>query len=89
MNRLAGKVAIVTGAGRGIGAAIARAFVREGAAVAIAELDAALAEESADAIARDTAGARVLAVPTDVARPSRSRRRSRARSAHSARSTCS
>ncbi|MGV5657466.1 SDR family oxidoreductase, partial [Burkholderia pseudomallei] len=57
-----------TGAGRGIGAAIARAFVREGAAVAIAELDAALAEESADAIARDTAGARVLAVPTDVAR---------------------
>ncbi|AJX71877.1 SDR family oxidoreductase [Burkholderia pseudomallei] len=68
MNRLAGKVAIVTGAGRGIGAAIARAFVREGAAVAIAELDAALAEESADAIARDTAGARVLAVPTDVAR---------------------
>ncbi|KGU94642.1 short chain dehydrogenase family protein [Burkholderia pseudomallei MSHR4377] len=68
MNRLAGKVAIVTGAGRGIGAAIARAFVREGAAVAIAELDAALAEESADAIARDTAGALVLAVPTDVAR---------------------
>ncbi|EIP88121.1 short chain dehydrogenase [Burkholderia humptydooensis MSMB43] len=68
VNRLAGKVALVTGAGRGIGAAIARAFVREGAAVAIAELDAALADETADAIARDAADARVLAVPTDVAR---------------------
>ncbi|AOJ70674.1 MULTISPECIES: SDR family oxidoreductase [Burkholderia] len=67
MNRLAGKVAFVTGAGRGIGAAIARAFVQEGAAVALAELDAALAEETVDAIARDVADARVLAVPTDVA----------------------
>ncbi|AIO65996.1 SDR family oxidoreductase [Burkholderia oklahomensis] len=66
MNRLAGKVALVTGAGRGIGAAIARAFVREGAAVALAELDAALAEETADAIGRDVADARVLAIRTDV-----------------------
>ncbi|ABC37253.1 SDR family oxidoreductase [Burkholderia thailandensis] len=67
VNRLAGKVALVTGAGRGIGAAIARAFAREGAAVAIAELDAALADETVDAIARDVADARVLAVPADVA----------------------
>jgi 3alpha(or 20beta)-hydroxysteroid dehydrogenase len=38
MPRLEGKVAIVTGAARGMGAAIARAFVAEGAKVALADL---------------------------------------------------
>ena len=63
MNRLEGKVAVITGAGRGIGAAIAGAFVREGAAVVLAELDIALARETA---ARIGLADNVLAVQTDV-----------------------
>jgi NAD(P)-dependent dehydrogenase (short-subunit alcohol dehydrogenase family) len=66
MNRLAGKVAIVTGAGRGIGAAIALAFAREGASVVLAELDVGTARETAARIADETGSQNVLAVETDV-----------------------
>jgi NAD(P)-dependent dehydrogenase (short-subunit alcohol dehydrogenase family) len=77
MKRLADKVALITGAGRGIGAAIAFAFAREGAAVVLAELDIETAERTAREIraaigASDTCGAngaseaKVLAVQTDV-----------------------
>jgi len=41
--RLAGKTAIVTGGGRGIGEAVCRAFVREGAKLVIGKLDGAAA----------------------------------------------
>lgn len=65
--RLQGKVAIVTGAGQGIGEAIARRFAAEGAAVAIAELNAATGEAVAGAIV--AAGGKALAVATDVTQP--------------------
>ena len=65
MNRLTGKVALITGAGRGIGAAIADTFAREGAAVVLAELDLETAQRTAREI-ETRHSARALAVQTDV-----------------------
>ncbi|HCK28628.1 MAG: SDR family NAD(P)-dependent oxidoreductase, partial [Alcanivorax sp.] len=53
--RLEQRVAVITGAGRGIGRAIAERYAREGARVAVADLDSATAEEAAAAI-RDAGG---------------------------------
>lgn len=66
-GRLAGKIALITGAGRGIGAVTARAFAREGAAVVIAERDEASGAATAAAI--QAAGGRSLFVLTDIAEP--------------------
>lgn len=61
---LAGKAAIVTGAGSGIGRAIALAFAEAGAAVGCADVDRAAAKATSDAIA--AAGGQALAVGCDV-----------------------
>jgi NAD(P)-dependent dehydrogenase (short-subunit alcohol dehydrogenase family) len=66
MNRLAGKVAMITGAGRGIGAAIALAFAREGASVALAELDIDTARATVERIRTEAETQNVFAVQTDV-----------------------
>jgi 3-oxoacyl-[acyl-carrier protein] reductase len=67
MGQFDGKVAIVTGAGGGIGQAYAEALAAEGAAVVIADINTAGAEQVAAGIAGR--GGRALAVPVDVADP--------------------
>ena len=61
-----GKVAIVTGAGSGIGRAVALAFLRAGYRTALAGRRRDALEETA---ARSGAGERALVLPTDVTRP--------------------
>jgi NAD(P)-dependent dehydrogenase (short-subunit alcohol dehydrogenase family) len=69
---LADRVALVTGASRGIGAATARAFSRAGASVVLAARDERALSGVADTIA--AAGGRALVVTTDVTDPESVRR---------------
>lgn len=61
MAQLTGRVIAITGAGRGIGAATAAALVREGAKVAIGDIDLGVAEITAKEI-----GGGTIALPLDV-----------------------
>lgn len=63
MTRLAGKTALITGAARGIGLAFAEAYLREGARVALADIDLDRAAAEAERL-----GPQVVAVKMDVSR---------------------
>jgi 3-oxoacyl-[acyl-carrier protein] reductase len=70
-DRFAGKVAIVTGAARGIGEAYARALAAEGAAVVVADLNAEAGAKVVAGIEAD--GGRAVFAPADVADPQSAR----------------
>jgi 3-oxoacyl-[acyl-carrier protein] reductase len=63
--KLEGKVALVTGAGSGIGEAIALLFASEGADIAVNDIEPSLAEKTADAVKK--MGRRAIAIKADVA----------------------
>jgi NAD(P)-dependent dehydrogenase (short-subunit alcohol dehydrogenase family) len=66
MPRLYGRIALITGAGTGIGRATARAMAAEGAKVVVADINAESGEQTGHIVAQ--AGGDCIAVATDVTR---------------------
>jgi NAD(P)-dependent dehydrogenase (short-subunit alcohol dehydrogenase family) len=69
MKRFEGKVAVVTGAARGIGAAVAQALALEGARVMLADLDGMAAEATAAALRKVHGQDSALAMAVNVGDP--------------------
>ena len=67
MQDLAGRIAVVTGGGSGIGKALAMAFANEGMHVVISDIDHAAAEAAAGEV--EAIGVKALAIETDVVNP--------------------
>ena len=73
-GRMAGRAALVTGGGGGIGEATARLFAEEGASVALVDTDRAALETAAAGIAAAVPGARVVSLVADLSHEDESRR---------------
>jgi NAD(P)-dependent dehydrogenase (short-subunit alcohol dehydrogenase family) len=67
MGRLSGKAVMITGAGKGIGREAALLFAREGASVAIADIDAEAGDATREAI--EAQGGEALFLRTDITKP--------------------
>jgi NAD(P)-dependent dehydrogenase (short-subunit alcohol dehydrogenase family) len=74
-GRLAGKIALVTGAGGNIGEVICRRYLQEGATVVMVGRDAAKLDRARERLRRDTraAPARITTLPLDAAEPAQVR----------------
>lgn len=69
--KLNNKVAVVTGAGRGIGLAIAQRLLNDGASVVLTDINSSVLDDAIRTIRRDNPSARCLAITVDVtSRPS-------------------
>jgi len=66
MFSLQGKTALITGSGRGLGLAMARAFATQGANVILSDIDVPLMEEAARKLAADFPAVKIMTEPFDV-----------------------